>query len=64
MKLPHHVAGAALALALAACSGAQNGATPMTVPNGGSGSAPAAALTIPFRPNIRPASATPRPPLS
>ena len=37
MKLPHHVAGAALALALAACSGAQNGATPMTVPNGGAG---------------------------
>ena len=36
MKLPHHVAGATLALALAACSGAQNGATPMTVPNGGS----------------------------
>ena len=37
MKLPHHVAGATLALALAACSGAQNGATPTTVPNGGSG---------------------------
>ena len=38
MKLPHHVAGVSLALALAACSGAQNGATPMTLPNGGSGS--------------------------
>ena len=37
MKLPHHIAGASLALALAACSGAQNGATPMTLPNGGSG---------------------------
>jgi hypothetical protein len=37
MKLPHRIAGASLALALAACSGAQNGATPMTLPNGGSG---------------------------
>ncbi len=37
MKLPHHVAGVSLALALAACSGAQNGATPMTLPNGGAG---------------------------
>jgi hypothetical protein len=38
MKLPHHVAaGVSLALALAACSGAQNGATPMTSPNGSSG---------------------------
>jgi hypothetical protein len=32
MKLPHHVAGVSLAMALAACSGAQNGATPMTLP--------------------------------
>jgi hypothetical protein len=37
MKLPHHVASVSLALALAACSGAQNGATPMTIPNGNSG---------------------------
>jgi hypothetical protein len=37
MKLPHHVASASLALALAACSGAQNGATPVTFPNGNSG---------------------------
>ncbi len=36
MKLPHHVARASLALALAACSGAQNGATPMTLSNGNS----------------------------
>jgi hypothetical protein len=33
MKLPHNVAGVSLALALAACSGA-NGATPTTLPNG------------------------------
>jgi hypothetical protein len=33
MKLPHYIAGASLGLALAACSGAQNGATPM-IPNG------------------------------
>ncbi len=37
MKLPQHVASVSLALALAACSGAQNGATPMTLPNGNSG---------------------------
>jgi hypothetical protein len=37
MKLPHYIAGVSIALALAACSGAQNGATPMTLPNGGSG---------------------------
>jgi len=36
MKLPH-VASICLALAVAACSGAQNGATPMTLPNGNSG---------------------------
>ncbi len=33
MKLPHHVAGVSLGLALAACSGAQNGATSMTLPS-------------------------------
>jgi hypothetical protein len=39
MKLPHYVARASLALALAACSGAQNGATPTTLQNGtGTGS--------------------------
>ncbi len=32
MELPHHSASICLALALAACSGAQNGATPMTLP--------------------------------
>ena len=37
MKLPHHSASICLALALAACSGAQNGATPMTLPNGNAG---------------------------
>jgi hypothetical protein len=35
MKL--RVAGVSLAMALAACSGAQNGATPTTLPNGNSG---------------------------
>jgi hypothetical protein len=43
MKLPHRVAGASLAMALAACSGAQNGATPMTLPNGNSGNGGGAA---------------------
>ena len=39
MKLPHRVAGVSLGLALAACSGAQNGATSMTLPSapGGGG---------------------------
>jgi hypothetical protein len=37
MNLPHHIAGVSLGLALAACSGAQNGANPMTLPNGSSG---------------------------
>jgi hypothetical protein len=37
MKLPHYVAGVSLAMALAACSGVQNGATPMTLQNGNSG---------------------------
>ncbi len=32
MKLPHHVASVSLALALAACSGAQTGMTPNTLP--------------------------------
>ncbi len=36
MRLPHQVAGVSLAMALAACSGAQNGATPMTLSNGNS----------------------------
>jgi hypothetical protein len=35
MKLPHHVAGVSLALALAACSGAQTGVTPNTLPAAG-----------------------------
>ena len=33
MKLPHHIAGVSLGLALAACSGAQNGAASMTLPS-------------------------------
>jgi hypothetical protein len=37
MKPPNRIAGVCLAMALAACSGAQNGATPMTPPNGSSG---------------------------
>jgi hypothetical protein len=37
MKLPHQVAGVSLAMALAACSGAQNGATPMTLSSGSGG---------------------------
>ena len=37
MRLPHQVAGVSLGMALAACSGAQNGATPMTLSNGNSG---------------------------
>jgi hypothetical protein len=32
MKLPHHIAGVSLGLALAACSGAQTGVTPNTLP--------------------------------
>jgi hypothetical protein len=32
MKLPHHIAGVSLGLALAACSGAQTGVTPNTFP--------------------------------
>jgi hypothetical protein len=32
MKLPQHIAGAGIALALAACSGAQNGAPPNAIP--------------------------------
>jgi hypothetical protein len=41
MKL--RVAGVSLAMALAACSGAQNGATPMTLPSGNSGNGSGAA---------------------
>jgi len=41
MKL--RVAGVSLAMALAACSGAQNGATPMTLSNGNSGNGSGAA---------------------
>jgi hypothetical protein len=37
MKLPHQVAGVSIAMALAACSGTQNGATPMTLSNGSGG---------------------------
>jgi hypothetical protein len=37
MKPPHHIAGVCLAMALAACSGAQNGATPMTPPSNSGG---------------------------
>ena len=35
MKLPHHIAGVSLGLALAACSGAQTGVTPNTLPTVG-----------------------------
>ncbi len=35
MKLPHHIAGVSLGLALAACSGAQTGVTPNTLPPNG-----------------------------
>jgi len=38
MKPPNHIAGVCLAMALAACSGAQNGATPMTPPSNSGGS--------------------------
>jgi hypothetical protein len=37
MKPPYSLVGACLAMALAACSGAQNGATPMTPPSGSGG---------------------------
>jgi hypothetical protein len=45
MKLPHHVAGVSLALALAACSGTQNGATPMTLPSGSGGNSGGGGVT-------------------
>lgn len=32
MKLPHHIAGVSVALALAACSGAQTGSTANAIP--------------------------------
>ncbi|MGA2760003.1 MAG: hypothetical protein ABSF08_06775 [Candidatus Cybelea sp.] len=35
MKLPHHIAGVSLGFALAACSGAQTGVTPNTLPTDG-----------------------------
>jgi hypothetical protein len=35
VKLPHHIAGVSLGLALAACSGAQTGVTPNTLPAAG-----------------------------
>ena len=37
MKPPHHIGAVCIVMALAACSGAQNGATPMTLANGNGG---------------------------
>src|SRR5580704_1763652 len=45
MRLPHQVAGVSLAMALAACSGAQNGATPMTPPSGSGGNSGGGGIT-------------------
>ncbi len=47
MRLPHQVAGVGLAMALAACSGAQNGATPMTFSNGNSGGGGSTRYSVP-----------------
>ena len=34
MKPPHHIGAVCIAMALAACSGAQTGVTPNTIPGG------------------------------
>jgi hypothetical protein len=48
MKLPHHVAGVSLAMALAACSGAQTGSTASAILVIGAIAGSATRLSVPL----------------